>query len=73
MSAGRSVGVLERVGQSLLSHPEHGQLDTIGEFVWVSIEVHRHRYPSGVHACEQLVEPAETRLRLERVRRGLIA
>ena len=68
MRAGRSGGVLERVGQSLLSDPKDCQLHAVGEPVRISLDIHRHRDARGVHVREQLVEPAEARLGLERVR-----
>ena len=37
MRTGGPGGVLERVGQGLLSHPEHGQLDTVGKLVGISV------------------------------------
>ena len=73
MRSGGAGGVLERVRQSLLSHAEHGQLDTIGELVRIAVEIHRHRDSRRVHPREQLVEAAEARLGLERLRLGLLA
>ena len=69
MRAGGTIGVLEGVRQSLLGDPEHGQLDTVGELTRVTLEIHRHRDPGGIDPCQQLIEPVEAWLGLQRMLR----
>src|SRR5579872_5617361 len=61
MCASWTHGMLECVGESLLGHPEHGQLNAVGKPVRVSLHLNRHRDARGMHASEQLVEAAKAR------------